>query len=107
MAAVTTDESACERWCGGLGQGIGVEEVLVEVRDLEVELAGLGVPVEREQAGHALHGGCPGGDGGQRRVGLCCGFLSASGTDCREEQGEDEQGRMRLLAHETFAETLG
>ncbi len=77
---------------GAVGQRVGVEEVLVEVGNLEVELAGLGIPVERKQAGHVLHGGGPGGDGGQMRVGLCCGFLSANGGECREKHGENEHG---------------
>ena len=45
---------------GAVGEGVGVEDVGtitggVEVRDLEVELAGLGVPVERKVAVDVLH----------------------------------------------------
>jgi hypothetical protein len=35
---------------GAIGERVGVEEVGVEVRDLEIEPAGLSVPIERKEA---------------------------------------------------------
>ena len=55
---------------GAVGQGVGVEEVVAAAArvdgNLEVELAGFGVPVEGEEADHALHIGCARGDCGER-----------------------------------------
>ena len=59
----------------------------VEVRDLEVELAGLGVPVEREVAVEVLHAGDAGGDG------LCGGNLSG------ERRGEGQEGQGQAGGH--------
>ncbi len=69
---------------GAVGEGVGVEDVRalavgVEVGDLEVELAGFGVPVERQVAVDVLHGGGFGGDGLGRQ---------------RSRDGEKSQGQM-------------
>ena len=50
---------------GAVGEGVSVEEVGIEARDFEVELAGFGVPVEGEEAGGVGHAGGAGGDGGE------------------------------------------
>lgn len=66
--------------------------------DLEVELAGFGVPVERQQAGEVLHGGSALSEG------LCGsgGLLGSEGRSGKgESDGEGELG-MERSSHETL-----
>ena len=76
---------------GAVGEGVGVEEVLavavgVKVRDLEVELAGFGVPVEGQEAIDALHTGGFAGDGRGRR--LSCEESRERGRQKQEAEGQ-------------------
>jgi hypothetical protein len=84
---------------GAPGEGVGEDEVGVEVGDFEVELAGAGVPVEGEEAGHVFHAGGLGfdggdgagfGGGGARTLGRHWGCGKNGGGSGRQEGGGEE-----------------
>ncbi len=77
---------------GAVGEGVGVEDVWavavgVEVGNFEVELAGLGVPVEWEVAVDVLHACGFGGDG----------FCGECGG---EDRGECDESQGRAGGHD-------
>ena len=80
------------------------------MRDFEVELAGIAVPVEREQAGHVGHAGGARGDGRGRNFGAdrCVGAVRPLslgwGKQGWAKQGWAKQGKSEaeLCGHASF-----